>query len=88
MRSRQAQLRQSDFQFFANRIRQPRVAAIRHSHGGIVALYEGCRDMRGVRIADHWDKLAADALSGAISLLPFGCIGVNKVAHYLKWSGR
>ncbi len=53
-----------------------------------MALYEGCRDMRGVRIADHWDKLAADALSGAISLLPFGCIGVNKVAHYLKWSGR
>ena len=63
--------------FLAEGIRKPGIASVSHADGEIVALHEGRRYLRGIRLADHRDKFAADALCGAVALLAFLRFRVN-----------
>jgi hypothetical protein len=64
----------------AEGVRQSRVASIGHTQREIMTLNEASRDVGGIKLADHREELAVDALTGAIAILAFGCIGVNLLA--------
>jgi len=62
---------------FAEGIRQPRVAPIRHPNRKVMTFYIAGADVLRLRMADHRRRFAADALRWAIAPLAFRSLAVN-----------